>query len=117
MENNMKQGFAKHFQNLNLKLAKVGNHGHIYPNGLYHEKVPDRLREQILKQNIEEMRAQTLVDVTLIFVAPIRNLLHQNHIGVAYASNFRMELVRSVPLYFVAMPKSIIIVTKPSFVS
>ncbi len=29
IENNVRQGFVKHIQNLNLELAKVGNHGHI----------------------------------------------------------------------------------------
>jgi sulfatase maturation enzyme AslB (radical SAM superfamily) len=29
IENNVRQGFVKHFQNLNLKLARIGNHGHI----------------------------------------------------------------------------------------
>ncbi len=59
-----------------------------------------------MRQNIVEMRAQTLADVVPIFVTHVPSLLHQNHIGVTYAgtSNFGMELVRSVPLYFVAMP-------------
>ncbi len=44
-EDNVKQGFAAHFQNLNLKLAKIRNHGHIEPEDLYHERVKilDRL--------------------------------------------------------------------------
>jgi len=52
-----------------------------------------------------EMRAQTMVDVP-IYVAPIPNLLSQNHIGLTYVgtSNFRMEPVKSMPLYFMAMP-------------
>ncbi len=47
-----------------------------------------------------------MADVVLIFVAPILSLLHQNNIGITYrrTSNFKMELVRSVPLNFVAMP-------------
>ncbi len=49
IENNVKQGFAEHFQNLNLKLARIKSHGHIEPEDLYHEKVkiPNRFREQI----------------------------------------------------------------------
>jgi hypothetical protein len=53
-----------------------------------------------------EMKAQTMVDEIFTFVVPIPSLLHQNNIGVTYAriSNFIMQLVRFVPLYFVAMP-------------
>ncbi len=53
-----------------------------------------------------EMKVQTVVDVVPNFVVPIRSLLHQNNIGIAFAktSNFIMQLVRFVPLYFVAMP-------------
>jgi hypothetical protein len=53
-----------------------------------------------------EMRAQTMVDVVLIYVAPTPSLLHQNNIEVTYArtSNFKMEPIRFMPLYFVAMP-------------
>jgi hypothetical protein len=45
-----------------------------------------------------------VVDVVPISIAP--SLLHQNHIGITYAgtSNFGIELVRSMPLYFIAMP-------------
>jgi thioredoxin-related protein len=39
IEDNVRQVFAKHFQNLNLKLAKVGNHGYIELKDLYHERV------------------------------------------------------------------------------
>jgi hypothetical protein len=65
------------------------------------------------------MKAQIVAYVVLIFVAPILSLLHQNNIGVTYAgaSNFRIELVRFVPLYSVVMFKSIITVTEASFIS
>jgi hypothetical protein len=45
----VKQGFAEHFQNLNLKPARVKSHGHIEPENLYHErvKIPNRFKEQI----------------------------------------------------------------------
>ncbi len=45
----MKQGFAEHFQNLNLELARIKNQGHIEPEDLYHEKVkiPNKFKEQI----------------------------------------------------------------------
>jgi hypothetical protein len=52
------------------------------------------------------MRAQTRVGVIPIFVVLIQSLLQQNNIEVTYArtSNFKMEPVRFVPLYFMAMP-------------
>jgi hypothetical protein len=52
------------------------------------------------------MRAQIVADVMPIFVAPIPSLLHQNNIGVTFVgpSNFIMEPIRSLRLYFVAMP-------------
>jgi hypothetical protein len=52
------------------------------------------------------MRAQTITDVIPIFVAPALSMLKHNKIGVTYAgtSNFKMQLVRSIQLYFVAMP-------------
>jgi hypothetical protein len=53
-----------------------------------------------------------MVDVILIYVAPVSNLSHHNNVGVIYpgTSNLRMEPIRSIPLYFVAMPKSMVIV-------
>jgi hypothetical protein len=52
------------------------------------------------------MRAQTRVDVVPIFVAHVQSLLQQNNIRITNlgTSNFRMELLKFVPLYFVAMP-------------
>jgi len=60
-----------------------------------------------------------VANVIPISIAPILSLLHQNNIGVTYAgpSNFGMELIRFVPLYFVAMVKSIIIVIKTLLIS
>jgi hypothetical protein len=54
------------------------------------------------------MRAQTMANVVLIFVAHVPNLLHHNNVGVTYprTSYFKMELARSIPLYFVAMLQS-----------
>jgi hypothetical protein len=64
------------------------------------------------------MRTQTGVDVVPIFIIHVQSLLQQNNIGVTYigTSNFKMELVKFVPLYFMAMPQFIIIVTKAPFV-
>jgi uncharacterized MAPEG superfamily protein len=64
------------------------------------------------------MRAQNVADVVPIFVALAPSLLHHNNIGVTYAgtSNFIMEPIRFVPLYFVAMPQFMIIVIEVPFV-
>jgi len=45
----VKQGFAEHFHNLNIKPTKVGNHGHVELKDLCHEKVRilNKLRKQI----------------------------------------------------------------------
>jgi hypothetical protein len=58
-----------------------------------------------------------MVDVAPIYVAPTLNLLHYNNVGITYAStsNFRMELIRSIPLYYVAMPHSMVIVIEAPF--
>jgi hypothetical protein len=64
-----------------------------------------------------EMKAQTMADVVPICVAPIPSLLHENNIGVTRPSNFIMKPIRFVPLYFVAMPKSIITIIEPLFIS
>ncbi len=58
IEDNVRQGFVEHFQNLNAKFAKIKNHGHIEPKGLYHEKVriPYRLIEHIWRQNRMEIK-------------------------------------------------------------
>jgi len=63
------------------------------------------------------MKAQIVVDVVHIYVVSIPSLLHQNNIGVTYVrtSNFKME-PRFVPLYFVAMPQSMIIIIEAPFV-
>jgi hypothetical protein len=49
IEDNVKQGFAEHFQNLNLEPSRIKTHGPIEPEDLYHEKVKilNKLREQI----------------------------------------------------------------------
>ena len=64
------------------------------------------------------MKLQTGVDVVPISVALVQTLLQQNNIAVTYAriSNFRMEPIKSIPLYFVAMPQSMITVTEAPFV-
>jgi hypothetical protein len=71
---------------LNLESTRLGNHGHIEPKDLYHERViiPYRLREQFWKDNKVKMKAQTVADVVPIFVAHVPSLLRQNNIGVTY---------------------------------
>jgi hypothetical protein len=51
-----------------------------------------------------EMEVQTVANVVPISIAPALYLLHHNNIIVTYprTSNLRMELVRSIPLYYVA---------------
>jgi hypothetical protein len=39
IEDNVRQRFVKHFQNLNPKLARIGNHGHIKPKDLSTSKI------------------------------------------------------------------------------
>ncbi len=39
IEDNVKQGFVEHFQNLNLKPIRVEYHGYSEPEELYHERV------------------------------------------------------------------------------
>jgi hypothetical protein len=52
------------------------------------------------------MIIQIVADVVPIFVAPAPSLLHHNNVRITYAwtFNFIMELVKSIQLYFVAMP-------------
>jgi len=65
------------------------------------------------------MRIQTIVDVVSISIALASNMFHHNNVGIIYArtSNFRVELVKSIPLYYVAMPHSMVIVTKAPFIT
>jgi hypothetical protein len=60
-----------------------------------------------------------VTNVVLIYVVPTLSLLNHNDIRITYArtSNFKMEPVRYVPLYFVAMPQFIITVVETPFVS
>jgi hypothetical protein len=60
-----------------------------------------------------------MVNVIPIFVALAPNLLHHNNVGVidVRTSNFRMELVRFVPLYYVAMPQFMVIVIEAPFIT
>jgi hypothetical protein len=65
------------------------------------------------------MRTQIMANVVCIYVFSTLNLLHHNNIGVAYAKkfNFKIEPIRFVPLYSMAMLKSMIIITKAPFVT
>jgi len=47
IEDNVRQGFAKHLKHLNPKPTRIGNHGPIELEDLYHErvKIPNKLKE------------------------------------------------------------------------
>jgi hypothetical protein len=66
-----------------------------------------------------EMKAKIVVDVIFVFVALTPSLLHHNDVRVTYPTIFylRMELVRFVPLYFVAMLQSMVIIIEVPFVA
>jgi len=53
-----------------------------------------------------EMRTQTMAHVIHVLVTPTPSPSHHNNVGITYprTSNLRMQPVRSVPLYYVAMP-------------
>jgi hypothetical protein len=65
------------------------------------------------------MRAQIIADGIPISTALVPNLLHHNNVGVTYARTckFRMEPIRSIPLYFVTMLQSMVIVIEVPFVT
>ncbi len=66
-----------------------------------------------------KMKAYIVVDVAPIFVVHAPSLLHHNNVIVIYlgASNLKMEPIRFLPLYFVAMPWSMVTVTEAPFVT
>ncbi len=70
------------------------------------------------RDNKVKMRAQMGINVVPIFVTHVQILLQQNNIGVTYVrtSNFKMELIIFVPLYYVLIAQSIITITKAPFV-
>jgi hypothetical protein len=65
-----------------------------------------------------EMRVQTMANVVPISITRAPSLLHHNTIRVTYVGtyNFKMEPVRFIPLYFVVMFQSTIIVIETPFV-
>jgi hypothetical protein len=69
-------------------------------------KILDILRKQNWRNNIVEMKVQTVENVIPIFLAPPPSLLHHNNVGVTcpITSNLKMEPIRFVSLYFVAIP-------------
>jgi hypothetical protein len=60
-----------------------------------------------------------MANIVPISIALAPNMLHHNNVGITYvgASNFRMELIIFVPLYFVAMLQSMVTVTEILFVT
>ncbi len=99
----MRPGIVEHFQNLKLKLAELEDNGDFELKDLYHEKVkiPNRPKEQIWKNNRMEMRAQSMANIVPIFVTFAPKLFHHNNVRGTYArtSNFKVEPIRSIPLY------------------
>jgi hypothetical protein len=65
------------------------------------------------------MRAQIMANIVPTFVAHTPNLLHHNNVEATYVgtSNFKMEQIRSVPLYFVAMVQSMVTIIEGPFVT
>ncbi len=70
----MRQGFVEHFQNLNPELARVGNHGSVELEDLYHEKVkiPNRLRKHMWRYDRVKMKAQIVANVVPISIVIIQ---------------------------------------------
>ncbi len=64
-----------------------------------------------------EMRAHIMVDVVLDSITHAPSLLHHNDVGVTYPTNLRMEPLKFVPLHFMAMPQSMVTITKAPFVT
>jgi hypothetical protein len=64
------------------------------------------------------MKALTMANVVLIYVAPTPSLLYYNNVGVTYVGTFyfKMELVTYVPLYYVVMLQFMIIIIEAPFV-
>jgi hypothetical protein len=63
------------------------------------------------------MKVQNVANIIPISITPTPNLFHHNNVGGTYArtSNFKVEPIRSIPLYYVAMFHSMVIITKASF--
>jgi len=59
-----------------------------------------------------------MANVIPIFVVHAPNLIHRNNVGVTYVrtSDLKVEPIRSVPLYYVAMPHSMVIVIEAPFI-
>jgi hypothetical protein len=55
-----------------------------------------------------------MVNVVPIYVVHAPSRLHHNNVGIIYlgTSNLRMEPIRFVPLYYVAILQSIVIILK-----
>jgi hypothetical protein len=60
-----------------------------------------------------------VADVVLVSIVHAPSLLHHNDVRVTYPTffNLRTEPIRSVPLYYMAMPQSMVTITKAPFVT
>jgi hypothetical protein len=74
--------------------------------------------EQMWKNNKMELKVQIITNLVPIFIALTPNLFHHNNVGVTYeiTSNFIMELVRSIPLFFVVMRHSMVTIIETPFI-
>jgi hypothetical protein len=85
---------------------------------LYHErvKIPNRFREQIWKNNIVEMKVQIVVDVVLFCSSCTKYVPSQQCWSIyVRTSNFRVEPIRSVPLYCMATLHSMVTIIEAPF--
>jgi hypothetical protein len=65
-----------------------------------------------------EMKARIITNVEHVSIVLTPNLLHHNNVEVIYPgiSKLRMEPIRSVKIYFVAMPQYMAIVIETPFI-
>jgi hypothetical protein len=58
-----------------------------------------------------------MVDVAPIYITLTPNLFHHNNVRITHVgtSNFKLEPRRSIPLYFMAMPHFMVIITRTPF--
>jgi hypothetical protein len=60
-----------------------------------------------------------MVDVVFVSIGLAPSMLHHNNVRVTYpkTSNFKLELVRSIPLYYVTMLQSTVTITKAPIIT
>jgi hypothetical protein len=58
-----------------------------------------------------------MADVVLVSIVPTPSLLHHNDVRITYPTIFNLRTIRFVPLYYMAMPQSMVTITKAPFVT